>query len=352
MVREDMRLVEIMVQTEPAQERILSLLDDEQLDYTVTDSADKAGSSAIVTLPLPTHTVETVQSQLDELDVNHDAYTVVVNTEAVVSDESVDSWPENDEETITRRRIARDELHSKAANLLPERVTYLLMTALSAVVATAGVLLGSMPVMVGSMVIAPLLGPSMATSAATVISDNELFVRSAKYQALGSVVGLVSALGFALLAKTIAVPSAEMDLQTSLQLSHHTSPTFLLVSVALCAGIAGAISLSTSGMTSLVGVMIAAAVMPPIGVVGVGIAWFRPTVVLGSGAVVLVNMFSINLAAIVGLWYFGYHPEDWTTLRETRSRILKRILVLAALVGALALFLSNVEHSLPVLHLP
>lgn len=347
MVREDMRLVEIMVQTEPAQERILSLLDDEQFDYAVTDSTDRSDASAIVTLPLPTHAVESVQSRLDGLDVNHDAYTVVVNTEAVVSDESADTWTDGGEETITRRRIARDELHSKAADLLPELVTYLLMTALSAIVATAGVLLGSMPVMVGSMVIAPLLGPSMATSAATVISDNELFVRSAKYQAVGSVVALGSALSFALLVKTVAVPAGAMNVQTSLQLSSHTSPTFLLIAVALCAGMAGAISLSTSGMTSLVGVMIAAAIMPPIGVVGVGIAWLRPTVVFGSGAVVLVNLFSINLAAIVGLWYFGYHPADWSTLRETRSRILKRILLLAALVGVLALFLTNVNHSLP-----
>jgi uncharacterized membrane protein len=58
---------------------------------------------------------------------------------------------------------------------------------------------------------------------------------------------------------------------------------------------------------------------------------------------VLVNVFSINISAIVCLWYFGYHPADWKDLRETRSRMLKRVLVLVALTVALAAFLANLD---------
>ncbi len=339
-----MRLVEILVLSADVRERIVELFDDRDLDYVVTDDATATDSAAIVKLLLPVRAVESVQQALADLDLPPDRYTVVVNTKTVVSKSSEESWVSNAElESVSRERVARDELHSKAADLLPDFLIFVLMTAISAVVATAGVLLDSLPVTVGAMVIAPLLGPSMATSAATVIDDEGLFAESAKYQAAGIAVALVSAVAFALFVKAFAVPNAALDVRASLATSNHTSPTFLLVAVAFCAGLAGAVSLSTSGLTTLVGVMIAAAIMPPIGVVGVAIAWTHPTVVVGSSAVVLLNVFSINVAAIVCLWYFGYHPGDWRALRETRIRMLKRLLVLLGLTVALATFLANLD---------
>jgi len=351
MVRKDMRLVEILVLSADARERIVGLFEERDLDYVVTDDASDTESSAIIKLLLPVRAVETVQRRLADLDLSDDRYTVVVNTKTIVSGGFEEAWISDAEiESVSRQRVARDELHSKAADLLPQFLIYVLMTAISATVATAGVLLDSLPVMVGAMVIAPLLGPSMATSAATVIYDESLFVESTKYQMTGLLVALASAVAFALFVKAFAVPSSAVNIQSSLATSNHTSPTFLLVAVALCAGMAGAVSLSTSGLTSLVGVMIAAAIMPPIGVVGVAIAWAHPTVVLGSSAVVLVNVFSINAAAIVCLWYLGYHPTDWRALRETRSRMLKRVLLLVALTVGLATFLANLDgNTLPLL---
>jgi uncharacterized hydrophobic protein (TIGR00341 family) len=339
-----MRLVELLVLSADAREEIVNLFEERELDYAVTDDASNPEAAATIQLPVPAHAVESVQKQLDDLGVGSEMYTIVVNTEAVVSDRfDRSAVADSGIEALGRERVSRNELHSKAADLLPDFVIYALMTAISAVVATAGVLLDSMPVMVGAMVIAPLIGPSMATSASTVIYDEDLFVKSAKYQALGIGVALLSAFVFALFVKVVAVPNSAINIEQSLQTSNHTSPTFLLVAVAFCAGIAGAVSLSTSGLTTLVGVMISAAIMPPIGVIGVAVSWTAPAVVLGSSAVVLVNVFSINISAIVCLWYFGYHPADWKDLRETRSRMLKRVLVLVALTVALAAFLANLD---------
>ena len=339
-----MRLLEILVMSADAREKIRSLFEDHDLDYAISDNAANPDTAAVVKLPLPAHGVEPVQRRLRELELDAELYTVVVNTEAVVSGRFDGTWDsEGSIEALGRGRVSRDELHSKAADMLPDLVVFVLMTAISAVVATAGVLLDSMPVMVGAMVIAPLVGPSMATSTATVIYDEDLFAESVKYQAVGGAVALASAVAFALFAKVVVFPDPAIEVTRSLRLSNHTSPTFLLVAVALCAGMAGAVSLSTSGLTTLVGVMIAAAIVPPIGVVGVGIAWARPVVVLGSAAVVLVNVFSINLAAIVSLWYFGYHPEDWSDLRETRIRMLKRVVVFAMLIVVLAVLLVNLD---------
>lgn len=347
MARKDMRLVDVMAMSKRARERTVEFLDREELDYTVSDhTADSAESneSARISFPVPAHHVESFRTALEDLGVEDDIYTVVTKPEAIVS--SRFDHVEKQYETVGtfgHRRVARGELHSKAADLIPDDIVFAIMTAISAIVATAGVLLDSVSVMVGSMVIAPLLGPSMATSVATVIGDEDLFLTSARMQATGGAISVVSAVAFALFVRYATGGTSAIDVSASLQLSTHSSPTLLLVAVALCAGIAGAVSLSTSGLTSLVGVMIAAAVIPPIGVMGVGIAWLHPTVVLGSAAVVLVNVLAINLGAIVTLWYFGYHPADWSDLRRTRSVMLRRILALIALIGALVLFLTNVS---------
>jgi uncharacterized hydrophobic protein (TIGR00271 family) len=194
------------------------------------------------------------------------------------------------------------------------------------------------------MVIAPLLGPALSTAVATVIDDQRLFGRSVVFQLKGSVVALISSVVLAYAAKSATYVSRNADIDVLLQLSTHTSPAFLLVAVAVCGGIAGAISLSTSGSTELVGVMVAAAIMPPIGIVGVGIAWGRPRVVLGSTAVVLINLMSINLAAIVSLWYLGYKPDSWQELKHTRSKLLRRSAVLLGLVLTLTVFLTRLAH--------
>ncbi len=344
MAQEDMRLVDVMAMSKEARERTVEFLDREELDYTVSDDANGSAESACISLPVPARYVEPLRAEFDDIGVGDDVYTVVTKPEAIVSSR-FDHVEKQYEATGTfgHQRVARSELHSKAADLIPDHGVLVIMTAISALVATAGVLLDSVSVMVGSMVIAPLLGPSMATSVATVIDDEDLFVTSARMQLIGASVSVVSALSFALFVRYTNIGLGTIDVAESLKLSIHSSPTLLLVTVALCAGVAGGVSLSTTGMTSLVGVMIAAAVMPPIGVMGVGLAWMHPTVVLGAAAVVLVNILAINLGAIVTLWYFGYHPGNLSDIRRTRSVMLRRILALIVLIGGLVAFLTKIS---------
>lgn len=327
--------------TESTRNTVLEVLRERDLDYTISDHTDDPETSASISFPVPAHSVEPVQKRFDELGIGEDMYTVVVEPETVTSDrfgESDDLYEQV--EGLGHQGVSRSELHSDAADLTPDLVIYALMTAVSAVVATAGVMLRSTAVLVGAMVIAPLIGPPMATSVATVIDDTKLFVRSIKFQAIGMLVGLASATGFALVVKWSQFMPG-LDVSAALELSNYTAPAFLLVVIALSAGFAGAISISTNATIGLVGVMISAAVIPPIGVVGVGIAWVRMTTVLGSATVVLVNILSINLSAIICLWYLGYHPQNWTDLRKARSTMLKRVIVLAALVIVLVTFLAQ-----------
>ena len=324
-----MRLVQVMV---PAgkREAVLATLDDEGIDYVLSDETSGREYTAVVSFPLPTAAVEPVLAELREAGLERDAYTVVLDAETVVSqryEDLEDRYAED--EDGNGDRIAREELQTRAADMAPRFPAFVTMTVISAVVATAGLLLDSAAVVVGSMVIAPLIGPAMAASAGTVLDDDELFRRGVKLQLIGGVLAVASAAVFAAVLRFgMIVPFTASEVFGIAEVRERLAPDVLSLPIALGAGVAGALSLSSGVSAALVGVMIAAALVPPTAVVGIGIAWGQPTTVSGAAVLVLVNFVSINFAALATLWYKGYRPERFWRLDETRTTTLRRVGVL------------------------
>jgi uncharacterized hydrophobic protein (TIGR00341 family) len=326
-------------------ESILRALDDEGIDYVVTDETSSREYTATVTFPLPSAAVEPVLERLREVGLDRDAYTVVLDAETVISrrfDDLVERYEEDEE---NGDRIAREELAARARSLAPTWRTFVVMTAVSAIVATAGLLLDSAAVVVGSMVIAPLIGPAMATSTGSVVDDRELLLRGVKLQVAGGVLAVVAAAGFAALLRTAhIVPLESADVFAIDEVRERLVPDVLSLVIALGAGAAGALSLSTGVSTALVGVMIAAALVPPTAVVGIGLAWGSPRTVSGAFVLVLVNFLSINFAALAVLWLTGYRPESWFRREEARTATLQRIATLGVALLVLSTLLAGVTY--------
>ncbi|ELZ96535.1 hypothetical protein C440_05288 [Haloferax mucosum ATCC BAA-1512] len=340
-----MRLVQVLVPT-GKRKAVLRALDDEGVDYAVSEETSGRDFVAVVTFPVPKEAVEPVLARLREAGVERDAYTVVVAAETVASKrfDQLQAAYEADEENGDR--IAREELASKAADLAPSVPTFIIMTVISAVVATAGLLLDSPAVVVGSMVIAPLVGPAMSASVGTVVDDDEMFSRGVRLQAFGGVLAVGAAAVFAFLLKqTGAVPLSTGEVLSTPEIDERLAPDVLSLVVALGAGAAGAVSLSSGVSTALVGVMIAAALIPPTAVVGIGIAWGAPEAVVGSAILVLVNILSVNFVAIGVLWQQGYRPDRWFRRDEARRAALYRIAVIGVGLLVLSSFLGTVTYT-------
>jgi conserved hypothetical protein TIGR00341 len=337
-----MRLVQMMI---PAGEReaVVSVLDDEEIDYVVTDETSGRESTAVVTFPLPTAAVDPVVESLRDAGVDERTYTVIVEAETVISrqfEQLEEKYAQQEEGT--EDRISRAELKTKAAEFASSLQTYLIMTVVSAVIATAGLLLGSPATVVGSMVIAPLIGPAMAASVGTVVDDQELFSRGVRYQVIGVIVAIVAAAGFTAVLRGLNLVPPGLDPLAIAEIAERAMPNLLLLAVAVGAGIAGILSLMTGVSTVLVGVMIAVALIPPAAAVGIGIAFGVPRLTIGAGVLVAVNLLSINLAALVVLWLKGYRPESWFREEQARSTLFKRVGVLLIGIALLSVFLGVV----------
>ena len=339
-----MRLLQVSI---PAgkREAVVGVLDDEGIDYVLSEETGRQGYTHIVSFPLPTNAVDPVLDRLQDVGVGEDAYAVVVEARAVPS-RQFDALSERySEEDDGQESISKEELARTAQGHVSDMRTYVILTAVSAIVATAGLLLDSPATVVGSMVIAPLIGPAMSTAVASVIDDEALFSRGVRMQVIGMVLAVAAAAVFAYFVRVMNLIPPGLDPSAVGQIEGRLTPDFLSLAVALGAGVAGALSLTTGVSAALVGVMIAVALVPPAAAVGIGIAYGLPSVAIPSGILAVVNGLSINLAALVVLWYTGYRPDHILRRNEARAATLKRIGILLVSIALLSVFLGGVTFN-------
>lgn len=335
-----MRLVQLTI-PRGKRETLLDVLEDRDLEYAVVDETGTRENAAVAYVPLPTTAVEPVLDALRSAGLDEESFTVVVAAEGI-SSRRYDRLEQEYAEDRNGDRIAREELLGAASELSPDRRTYVLLTVVSALIATAGLLLDSAAVVVGSMVIAPLIGPAMSASIGTVLDESDLRSEGIRLQAIGLGVSVLAAFAFALLARYGNLVAPLADVTVVPEIRERVVPDFLSLIIALGAGLAGVVSLITGVSAGIVGVMIAVALIPPAATVGIGLAWGQPPVVAGAGVLLVVNVLSINLAALLGLWYAGYRPDHWFDADTARRTTIRRVGVLVAGIVLLSVVLGGV----------
>ncbi|WP_254808521.1 DUF389 domain-containing protein [Natronosalvus amylolyticus] len=332
-----MRLIQALVPTS-RRSNVLETLENEDIDYVITDECSDREDAEIVHFPVPTQAVEHVLTALREAGLEEEFLVVsqietarTSNIEAL--EERFLSGTEADDS------ISSAEIRTRALNLTPGRLTYYAMTVLSAVVATAGLLLDSPAIVVGSMVIAPQVSAALTGTVGLVLEDRPMFVDGVTSLLGGLFVAVLSAFALAWSVRYVGIVPSAVEITAISQIQNRISPGLLAVVVGLCAGAAGAFGLATALSVSLVGVMIAIALIPAAATVGIGLAWGYPTVALGAFVLVVVNTTAILLAGVAVFWYLGYRPADWSggTLRGNLTA--QRLKTGALLVGCLAIVL-------------
>jgi uncharacterized hydrophobic protein (TIGR00271 family) len=187
------------------------------------------------------------------------------------------------------------------------------------------------------MVIAPQVGAALTSSVGTALNDRSLIRSGFRDQIIGLLLAIVAAAAFGALFRFGQFVPSPLDVTTIQQIGQRISPGLLSMAVGICAGGAGAVGLATALPVSLVGVMIAAALIPAAAAIGIGIAWGFPAVALGAGVLLLVNAASINLVGFAVLWMLGFRPREWESddtltarLRSVGPTVTVVVLLLAA----------------------
>ena len=187
---------------------------------------------------------------------------------------------------------------SRAATL--KDIVYWLQILFAAGIATLGLVLNSPAVIIGAMLISPLMNPILASGLALATGDIVLGLRAF----FNLVLSCAAAIGFAVLLVVI-LPFREM----TAEIAARTQPNVLDLLIALFSGAIGSLAIcrEVKGVvTSIPGVAIAVALMPPLCVVGYGIGLFFVLdaatgwrIASGGGLLFLTNLVAITLTAML-----------------------------------------------------
>jgi uncharacterized hydrophobic protein (TIGR00271 family) len=177
---------------------------------------------------------------------------------------------------------------------------YWLELLFAAGIATLGLLVNSPAVIIGAMLISPIMGPILATGLGMAAGDLRLTIRAAGKLLLSAATAVV----FAALLVAI-LPFREM----TPEIAARTQPNTIDLAIALFAGTVGSVSLYKSlrgAATSIPGVAIAVALMPPLCVVGYGIAVMAmldpiqgAAIARGAGLLFATNVAGIVLTTVI-----------------------------------------------------
>jgi uncharacterized hydrophobic protein (TIGR00271 family) len=205
------------------------------------------------------------------------------------------------------------------------------MTLMSAGIAVLGLLLSSPAVVIGAMLISPLMGPILGLGFALATFDSLEIRRSVRALAIG----VLLAVGFC----AIIVLLSPLQTVTS-EIAARTRPNLFDLLVALFSGLAGTYAMIRGRHGTIVGVAIATALMPPLAVVGYGVATANVTVLAGSSLLFFTNLMTIAVSAAVLARIYGFAPD--LSPRQTRLQASLIIMVLIALAVPLALSLKQI----------
>jgi uncharacterized hydrophobic protein (TIGR00341 family) len=234
---------------------------------------------------------------------------IIASVEATIprieKTETTDKPKEPISKKIKFARVSREELYSDIHEASRLSWLFVVMVALSAIVAAIGLLRNNTAVIIGAMVIAPLLGPNVALALSATLGDIQL----AKNARKANLVGIALPLFFSALVGMIFAADPLPDEMPEILSRTHVNLSDIIL--ALAAGCVATLSFTMSLSGALIGVMVAVALLPPLVAAGIllGCAQWQPA--LGAALLFATNLICVNLAGISTFLIQGVRPLWW-----------------------------------------
>ncbi|MEX2532029.1 MAG: TIGR00341 family protein [Gemmatimonadota bacterium] len=231
-------------------------------------------------------------------------------------------------------RVSVEELHAGVMDMSRLTPIYLALVVIATIVAAIGLRRDSPAIVIGSMVIAPLLGPSVALALATTLADWPLGRHALKANVSGFFLCLT--LSF-LIGLAVPVDPSVGEIASRTFVGHSD------VVLGLAVGGAGVLSVTTGVPTALVGVMVAVALLPPLVVAGLlaGSGYWAGA--WAAGLLIATYVITINLAGVLTFFVQGVKPRSRWEAERAKKATRVGIFLWVVLVGALATLIALVE---------
>jgi uncharacterized hydrophobic protein (TIGR00271 family) len=194
---------------------------------------------------------------------------------------------------------------------------------ISIVIASVGLNVNAIYVIIGAMLISPMMGPLMGIGLSVGMSDFGLLKRSLKSYLTTTLFSLVTATLYFIISPVSVVPS---------DFIFQTTPTFYNVVIAFAGGLAGFIALSTTKKgTVLVGVSIVTALIPPLCAAGYGLSSHNFIIFLGALYLYFIDSLFICVATFIGTRWFKFPKKEYVSHKQEKR--VRRYMYAMALIS-------------------
>jgi uncharacterized hydrophobic protein (TIGR00271 family) len=295
--------------------RVLALL---RMDDTVTNILHFQGAALeprgdVVICDVAREEVSVVVARLCAAGVDHDGAIVVQDIAVSLS--------------AGARRAMREASGSPADAVLWEQVeqqvsestdlslTFLAFMVIATLLAAVGILTDSPILIVGAMVVGPEFGPLAALCVAVIRRRPAIARRAAAALSVGFVAAISASFLITLALRAFSLGPDELSPESRAQTFFISHPDTFSVLVALLAGVAGMLSLSTAKSGALVGVLISVTTIPAAANIGVAAAYRDWEEWRGAMLQLVINLSMIVLAGVATL-----AVERRLYLRRSRHR--------------------------------
>ena len=261
---------------------------------------------------------------LDQNYVSKNNHLVVLPVEAVIP--RLEEIKPVTVKKQTGTRISSEELYEDIQSSAKYSRTYMAMLILATIVALIGLNNNSILSILGAMVIAPMLGPIIALSLGMALGDSKLLLRSFITAVIGFYIVVILSYIFGM--HVVVDPTLpEISTRTTL---HHGD-----ITIAIASGCAGALAFTSGVAETIIGVMVAVSLLPPLVTSAMLLGAGHFYLAVGALEVFIVNFASVNFASLLVFLIRGIHPLSF----NTKPRYYKFMYVLIICGWLTALFL-------------
>lgn len=318
-----MRLFELSMadgdRVEPVHRAVLAT---EPLDCSLSD-ADSGGRRLLRMVFKDGDGQKALDTISTMLEHQEDWRLVVLPVEA-----SLPKLVEEDPELKKKHRVValREEIYQDIEAGTKLDRDFLILTTLSTIVVVFGLAADNVAAVIGAMVIAPLLGPILAFALGSALGDFELMAKATRTAVSGLFLGMAISVVIGLVFD-VNLGSAELTNRTIVGLDS--------TALALASGAAAALSIVAGLPSTLVGVMVAVALLPPAASTGLFAGSGEFPMAARAGLLLMINIVSVNLAALLVFFFKGVRPRTWLERRSAKRSVYINAAVWAVLIVAL-----------------
>lgn len=227
----------------------------------------------------------------------------------------------------------QDKLIENVAEEIELSRSYILLLVFSTIIASFGLLINSAAVVIGAMLISPLFWPLMGLTVGIFTTRRQLAGRALANIALSILAALLIA---AIIGWVTPLSEVTPEIQSRLQ------PTILDLFIALASSVIGVAAIYYPRISqTATGVAMSIALLPPLCVSGLGIAFGSWDIFWRAGLLFGTNVVAIIFAGLITLYVLRFRPSRKAEEERFRIGLFASFLALVLLSIPLSIYLRD-----------